>query len=158
MFQIVWLILRRNRRYIGTNGLLCDQIIGLRKIHFPTVFPDYKRKVPFGSGATVFYNYLDFAFRNDTSSTFQIKVWLEEEHLFGEIRCENTLHLSYSVIQKNHRFVRENGIIYRENELWVRETDVESSETMTEKLLFWNHVEVLYDVTDIPGIEIIEVK
>lgn len=133
-------------------------VITERHRHATDPFPDYKRKVPFGTGATVFYNYLDFAFRNETSSTFQIKVWLEKEHLFGEIRCEKNLPFSYSVIQKKHRFVRENGIIFRENEVWSRETDVESSKTVSETLLFTNHVEVLYDVTDIAGIEISEVK
>ncbi len=129
-----------------------------RHRHATDPFPDYKRKVPFGTGATVFYNYLDFAFRNETSSTFQIKVWLEREHLCGEIRCEKNLPFSYSVIQKKHRFVRENGIIYRENEVWCRETDAESLTTVSETLLFTNHVEVLYDVTDIAGIEIFEAE
>ncbi len=36
--QAVWLISGRNQRLIGTNGLLCEQITELRKIHCPIDF------------------------------------------------------------------------------------------------------------------------
>ncbi|MCD4707732.1 MAG: VanW family protein [Candidatus Sabulitectum sp.] len=115
-------------------------------------FPDYRRTVPFGTGATVFYNYLDFAFRNDSSLRFQMKVWVEDEFLRGEIRCEKELPVSYSIVERNHRFVMENGKVYRENELWRIETAARTSGIVSRKFLFRNHVEVLYDVSGIPGI------
>ncbi|MCK5841933.1 MAG: VanW family protein [Candidatus Sabulitectum sp.] len=123
-----------------------------RHRHSTDPFPDYKRIVPFGTGATVFYNYLDLAFRNNTSSCFQLKIWLDDEYLCGEIRCREALPVAYSIVEKNHRFIRENGIVYRENELWRIETDRESSRILSEKLLFKNHVEVLYDVSSVPGL------
>lgn len=56
----------------------------------------------------------------------------------------------------NSSFVRENGTVYRENELWRIATDTETSRRLSEKLLFRNHVEVLYDVSKIPDIEVEE--
>ncbi|MEA3267061.1 MAG: vancomycin resistance protein, partial [Candidatus Fermentibacteria bacterium] len=100
--------------------------------------------------------YIDFASRNNTSSSFQLKLWLDDEYLCGEIRCREALPVAYSIVEKNHRFVRKNGIVYRENELWRIETDRESSRILSEKLLFKNHVEVLYDVLSIPDIEVEE--
>ncbi len=127
-----------------------------RHRHSTDSFPDYKRTVPFGTGATVFYNYIDLAFRNNTSSSFQLKIWLDDEYLCGEIRCREELPIAYSIVEKNHRFVRENGIVYRENELWRIEIDRESSRILSEKLLFKNHVEVLYDVSNIPDVKVEE--
>ncbi|MEQ6377427.1 VanW family protein [Bacillaceae bacterium S4-13-56] len=48
-------------------------------------FPDSGRVLPFGSGASVFYNYIDLRFYNPTEQTFQIKVWLTDKHLKGAI-------------------------------------------------------------------------
>lgn len=123
-----------------------------RHRHSTDPFPDYKRMVPFGTGATVFYNYIDLAFRNNSISSFQLKIWLDDEYLCGEIRCREALPVAYSIVEKKHRFVRENGIVYRENELWCIETDHESSRILSEKILFKNHVEVLYDASSIPGL------
>lgn len=127
-----------------------------RHRHSTDPFPDYKRTVPFGTGATVFYNYLDLAFRNDSPDSFQLKIWVDEEYLCGEIRTMEALPVVYSIVERKHRFVRENGTVYRENELWRIETDTETSRMLSEKLLFKNHVEVLYDVSKIPDIEVEE--
>ncbi len=59
-----------------------------RHRHSIDPFPDYRRTVPFGTGATVFYNYLDYMFKNSTTGRFQVRVWLDENNLRGEIRCE----------------------------------------------------------------------
>ncbi|MCD4701870.1 MAG: VanW family protein [Candidatus Aegiribacteria sp.] len=119
-------------------------------------FPDYRRTVPFGTGATLFYNYLDFMFRNSTPWRFQLKTWVDESSLQGEIRSEVVPPGKFVVEERDHRFIRVNGTVYRENELWRIETDSASSEIVTEELLMKNHAEVLYDVSEIPGIEVIE--
>ena len=36
------------------------------------MFPDYGRKVPFGCGTSIMYNYLDYRFKNNTDSAFQL--------------------------------------------------------------------------------------
>jgi len=119
-------------------------------------FPDYRRTVPFGIGATVFYNYLDLIFKNNTPWCFQIKVWVDEHNLQGEIRCGQKLPRRISVEERKHRFVRIEGTVYRENELWRIETDTLTSEVVSEELIMKNHAEVRYDVTEIPGIKVIE--
>ncbi len=119
-------------------------------------FPDYRRTVPFGTGATVFYNYLDFMFKNNTPWRFQVKTWVDEQNLQGEILCEQNLPRRFSVEERHHRFIRINGTVFRENELWRIESDSVTSETVAEELLMKNCAEVRYDVTEIPGICIIE--
>ena len=119
-------------------------------------FPDYRRTVPFGTGATVFYNYLDLMFVNNTPWRFQLKTWVDESRLQGEIRSDRVLPRRFIVEERKHRFVRINGLVYRENELWRIETRSETSEIIAEELIMKNHAEVRYDVSEIPGIEVIE--
>ena len=42
--------------------------------HSFDVFPDVNRKLPFGSGATLSYNYIDLQFKNPTKHNYQIKL------------------------------------------------------------------------------------
>lgn len=155
----------------GTGGGLCQlsNLLHWMILHTPLTvterhrhdfdpFPDYRRTVPFGSGATVFFNYLDFMFRNDTENVFQVRTWLDDTYLHGEIRAERELPFCRTIRERNHRFVRIQGEVYRENELWQIITDSETSEKVSEELLFRNRSEVLYDTSAIPGIEVIELS
>lgn len=81
-------------------------------------FPDDGRVLPFGSGATVFWNYRDYVFRNDTDATWQLRLWLDDKQLHGELRADRPPTRKYRVFERGHRFVRRGGVVYRENELW----------------------------------------
>ena len=81
-------------------------------------FPDDGRVVPFGSGATIFYNYIDYQFTNSTSHTFQLLFWLDEKCINGDLRIDAELPYKYHVFEKNHRFVKVGESFYRRNELW----------------------------------------
>ena len=81
-------------------------------------FPDDGRVVPFGSGATIFYNYIDYQFRNDTPHTYQLLFWMDQKCINGDLRVDMDLPYKYHVFERNHHFVKENGSFYRRNELW----------------------------------------
>ena len=81
-------------------------------------FPDDGRILPFGSGATVFYNYRDYQFKNNTEHTFQINLWLSGKCLEAELRIDEELDFAYTVYEKHHQFLRMNGEFYRKNEIW----------------------------------------
>jgi len=110
-------------------------------------FPDYRRTVPFGTGATVFYNYLDFMFRNCLEQPFQILVRVGERHLHGEVRCLNPLSAEYSIEETDHRFVRREGAVYRENRLWRVQKDPETGKPLLRELLMENCARVRYDTS-----------
>lgn len=107
-------------------------------------FPDDRRVLPFGSGATIFYNYVDYRFRNDTPHTFQLRLWLSEKHLHGELRADRWLEHSYHVYEKEHDFIRENGKFFRKNEIWRRVMLASGGETVREEFICRNHAEVKY--------------
>ncbi|MCX6716212.1 MAG: VanW family protein [Candidatus Taylorbacteria bacterium] len=55
-----------------------------RMHHSRDVFPDNERTIPFGSGATIFYNLIDLKVRNTSKYPIQLKLWLSESQLKGQ--------------------------------------------------------------------------
>lgn len=98
-----------------TGGGLCQlsNLIYWMTLHTPLavterwrhnydVFPDSGRTQPFGSGATVSYNYIDLQIRNDTQVNYQLRVWLDDQNLYGEWRsCQSPIG-SYEVYEREH--------------------------------------------------------
>jgi len=81
-------------------------------------FPDDGRVLPFGSGATVFYNYRDYQFTNNTKYTFQLNLWFSEKCLEGDLRINEQLDFAYHVFEKNHQFIKQGDVYFRKNEIW----------------------------------------
>jgi vancomycin resistance protein VanW len=114
-------------------------------------FPDDNRVLPFGSGAGVFYNYIDLRFFNPTDLTFQIRLWLTGEHLKGAIYSDREMPHSYHLFEKNHRFLHENGKNFRENEIWREVLDRRTGNRVAEELIVKNFAEVKYELNFIAG-------
>jgi vancomycin resistance protein VanW len=115
----------------GIGGGICQisNLIHWLVIHSPLTvteryhhsfdpFPDDGRVLPFGSGATVFYNYRDYQFTNNTHHIFQIKLWFSDKCLEGELRMNAELDYGYHIIEKEHQFVQIDGKFFRKNEIW----------------------------------------
>lgn len=81
-------------------------------------FPDDGRVLPFGSGATIFYNYIDYQFTNLTPHIFQLNFWFTEKCIEGELRCSEELEYAYHVFEQNHAFVKIEDKYFRRNEIW----------------------------------------
>lgn len=109
-------------------------------------FPDESRVLPFGSGAGVFYNYIDLRFFNPTDTTFQIKLWLTEQHMKGSILSDREPPYSYHVFEKNHRFLKQDGVNFRENEIWREVIDRRTGNKISEELIVRNFAEVKYEL------------
>lgn len=125
------MLLSNGRALEGVGGGLCQiaNLIHWLCLHSPLTvterhhhsfdpFPDQGRVVPFGSGATIFYNYVDYQFKNNTNQVFQLLFWLDDKCVNGDLRTDAELPYKYHVFEKNHRFVRTDGEYYRQNELW----------------------------------------
>jgi vancomycin resistance protein VanW len=121
--------------------------IAERHHHSFDPFPDDRRVLPFGSGASVFYNYIDLRFYNPTDRTFQLRLWLTNEHLQGALLSDQEPPNSYSVFEKNHRFLNRDGKNYRENEIWREVRNRRTGNQLREELLVKNFSEVKYELT-----------
>lgn len=149
--------LSRGEVKTGVGGGLCQlaNLLFWMVIHTPMEiterhhhsfdpFPDEQRVLPFGSGASVFFNYVDLRFHNPTSHTFQLRVWLTDQHLKGSILCDHEWPYSYHIEERNHQFHSREDKNYRENEIWRNEIDKRTGLTRKAELIVHNYSEVKY--------------
>ena len=123
-----------------------------RSTHSFDPFPDERRSIPFGTGCAIFYNYVDFCFTNHTDYTFQLHLSIDEKDLKGHLTSDQMIEHNYKIFEKNHRFVREEGVIYRENEIWRKVLTRLVGEHLHDEFVKKNHVRVLYE----PDADVVE--
>jgi len=105
-----------------------------RRHHSRDSFPDSERSIPFGTGATIFYNLIDLKIKNTTPYPMQIKLWLSDNQIKGQILSVQPLKEKYHIKEKEHHFIQAPNGVYRYNEIW-RETLVDGNITKEEKLM-----------------------
>jgi len=113
------------------------------------LFPDFNRQIPFGTGTSIFYNYLDYRFKNNTDITFQLIVYTTEEYLCGELRSEKELPVSYHVKAENERFVKEGEDVFRLGEVYRITNDKKTGKVLSKELIRSNHAKTMYDTSNI---------
>lgn len=121
-------------------------VVTERHHHSFDPFPDSGRTLPFGSGASVFFNYVDLRFYNPTTISFQIKLWVTDKHLKGAIFANEEIQYTYHIEERNHQFLTKNAKNYRQNEIWRRTIDKVTGQLVNEELLIKNFSEVKYDI------------
>ena len=145
------LVIERGEPREGIGGGLCqlanlihwlalhsDLSITERHRHSFDIFPDDHRTVPFGSGATIVYNYKDLRIVNRTSATYQFKFQLDDEQLSGELLCSQKAVREYEVEERDHAFINVGDDLYRRNSLYRHCLDTQTGERSS-SLLFHNH-------------------
>jgi vancomycin resistance protein VanW len=153
------LILKYGEADVGVGGGVCQlsNLLYWMALHTPLTvverhhhsfdaFPDMLRVLPFGTGACVFYNYVDLRLHNSTDLTFQILVRVTDQHLQGAIHADREWSKRYRVTERNHRFVTQGDKRFRANEVWRLHLDRASGETVVEEQLMRNFCEVKYDL------------
>ena len=118
--------------------------------HSDALFPDERRRVPFGTGTSVSYNNIDYRFRNNTDQDVQILVWIEDGELLGELRSEREFPYRYKLIEENHHFKKEGDKYYRISQVYRLVIDRATNEVLNKELILDNHSAVLYDYSLIP--------
>lgn len=94
-----------------------------RHRHETDLFPDDERRVPFGMGATVFYNYRDLQFRNTLTLPVMLRVSVERPNLCGAFYSSTEVAFDVKIIETAHRFFRrDDGTVWRENRVAKRVT------------------------------------
>lgn len=114
------------------------------------LFPDCARSVPFGTGTSIAYNYLDYRFRNDTDNTYQLLISVTPTELCGELRAAQPQPSSYRIYTENERFVEEAGKTYRTGEVYRDRLNADGM-VAEHTLLRRNHAEVMYELPATDG-------
>jgi vancomycin resistance protein VanW len=153
------MLLKNGQVMEGIGGGLCQlsNLLHWMALHSPLTiieryhhsvdaFPDSHRTLPFASGATVFYNYLDLQVYNPTDHTVQLYLWLTDTQLKGELRSTSILGCKYHILEREHCFVRSgSGQIYRYNQLYRQ--CITAGILQSESMLFDTLAPVAYEIS-----------
>ena len=122
--------------------------------HSDALFPDERRRVPFGTGTSVCYNNIDYRFQNTTDQNVQILVWVEDGELCGELRSEKPFPNRYKLVEENNHFRKEGDTFYRISQVYRLVIDRETNQEIDKELILDNHSKVMYDYSLIPAEQI----
>jgi vancomycin resistance protein VanW len=155
------LVIERGEPREGIGGGLCqlanlihwlalhsDLTVTERHRHSFDIFPDDHRTVPFGSGATIVYNYKDLRLTNHTRQTYQLKFELDDARLSGVLYCSHKPVREYQVEERDHGFVNVGDKLYRRNTLYQHCQDTHNGERKS-SLLFHNYCLCRYAVDEV---------
>ena len=147
----------------GIGGGLCNlaNLLHLLIVHSPmeiTEFhahsdaldPDKGKRKPFANGTSVQYNHQDYRFKNSTNQIIQLRTWVENEILFGELRSEAQFPFIYQIVEENHHFKKEGEHYYRHSMIYREKLDRVTEQTLEKELVLKNHSKVMYDPDLIP--------
>ena len=118
------------------------------------LFPDHGRQIPFGTGTSISYNYIDYRVKNETSNTYQLRLHVDDEYLCGELRAVEQLPHTFHIHAEGEYFSRENGVVYRNGEVYRDTIDRNTGECVDSQLIRTNHARVMYECP--PDLEIQE--
>ncbi|PZM85766.1 vancomycin resistance protein [Candidatus Gracilibacteria bacterium] len=152
------ILISRGKVKVGVGGGICQlgnllywmflhtnvEIIE-RKHHSYDIFPDSGRVLPFSSGATLFYNYVDLKIKNTLDYPIQIKLWLDEKYLKGQILSDFPRQEKISVFEEFHSFVLYKNKFFRYN---IIKKSIKKDENIKIEEISENFCPVLYEITE----------
>lgn len=125
--------------------------------HSDALFPDEQRRVPFGTGTSIFYKNVDYRFQNTSNQNVQLLLWVNDGDLCGELRSETPFPYRYKIQEENNHFVKEKDTYYRISQIYRVTIDRKTGEEIARELILDNHSEVMYDAALIPQDQIAKV-
>lgn len=131
-----------------SNQLYLLALLGGMKIverhrHALDLFPDKQRTVPFGCGATVFYNYADLRFENPLSQPVLLSLTVSGNELRGALHALVDPGWRAEIDETHHRFYRDRLGWMRENRI-RRRIVLSSGELLLDEEVAHNRARVLY--------------
>ena len=118
-----------------------------RHRHALDLFPDHQRTVPFGCGATVFYNTADLRIQNPLAQPVIVDLRVVDGELTGALRTQGDPGVRVEVYEVDHCYSREAGHWYRQNRIRRRFTDARGRVVLDQEELR-NRGRVMYDIDE----------
>lgn len=154
-------VIEKNQIIPGMGGGLCNlaNTINLLALHSPLTVTEFHKhsdalacdighRVPLSAGTSIFYNYVDYRFKNTTDQDVQLLVWVADGQLHGELRSARPFPYRYALSEDDHHFRREGGKYYRLSKIYK---DTYDGDQLIDHTLIWdNHSEVMFPPEMIP--------
>ncbi|MHA7281523.1 VanW family protein [Arthrobacter sp. TMS2-4] len=109
------------------------------------LFPDYNRQIPWGTGTSIAFNYLDYQVENRTDRTFQFRTRTTDEYLSGELRVDRELPMKFHIREHDAYFYEEGDDVFRHNRITRIERDRRTGQVVSSALILENDGKVAYD-------------
>jgi vancomycin resistance protein YoaR len=103
--------------------------------------------VPFGCGATVFYNWADLRFANPLDVPVALRLRVEAGVLVGELRAAEPIDVRAEVYEVDHRFFADGGAWWRENRIRRRILRASDGALLVDHEVAHNLARVAYEPT-----------
>ena len=122
------------------------------------LFPDFGRQIPFGTGTSISYNYIDYRVKNETANTYQLRLWVDGEYLCGELRAAELQPHTFHIHAENEYFSRERqrvgeasaegmgDAVYRNGQVYRDVIDRVSGRHLESQLIRTKHAKVMYEL------------
>ncbi|RCX12193.1 vancomycin resistance protein VanW [Anaerobacterium chartisolvens] len=157
------LVISNGRAASGVGGGMCQltNLIHWMVLHTPMkiiehhhhddidLFQDFNRQIPFGTGTSIVYNYLDYRFINNTHRIYQLITYTTDEYLCGEMRSNSIQTEKYHIFVEDEHFEREGNDVFRCGKVYRSQIDVRSGSIIEKALLKSNHAKVMYDTSNL---------
>lgn len=156
-------VIINNKVQAGLGGGLCNlaNTLNLLIMHSPlevtelhthsdALSPDHGKRVPFGTGTSISYNYVDYRFKNTTNQNVQILIWVENNYLNAELRSEKPFDYKYELSEENHHFTKINGKFYRKSKVYKNTVNPSDNKIIDKQLVYDNKSKVMFDYDLIP--------
>ncbi len=154
------LVLDKGRPSRGVGGGLCQMANGLfwlalhselkvteRHHHSLDLFPDDHRQVPFGTGASIVYNFKDLRILNPGTRRYQWKVQVEPEFLVVQLRSDSAPSHRYEIREADHQFMPKPEGLFRQNSI-LREKRDGTGNVLSVETLFQNFAKCQYTLQE----------
>jgi len=128
-------------------ALHCELAVVERHRHSFDLFPDEERRIPFGTGATVVYNYKDLRLSNPTDFVFQFRMRLGASVLGVQLFCSSAPTHRFELEERNPRFERIGGDYFRSNEI-LRKKWTSTNERAGEEVILRNYCRCRYQPSE----------
>lgn len=161
-------VINKNKIEPGRGGGLCNlaNTINWLVLHSPldiielhhhsdSLSPVKGDRIPFSSGTSVNYNYIDYQFKNNTDQSFQMLFWVENDKLYGELRSLKEFPYEYELVEEDHHFKKSNDKYYHKSKIYRLIKDKNGEEETKKELILDNKSLVMYDYDLIPEEEIV---
>lgn len=107
-----------DRAEVGIGGGMCQftNLLHWMALHSPLtisehhhhsgldLFPDFKRQIPFGTGTSIIWNFLDYRLTNETDQTYQFRVSVDDDYLRGQLRSDESWPYKYHIGEEDAYF------------------------------------------------------
>ncbi len=123
-----------------------DMTVTERHRHSFDLFPDDARFIPFGTGATVVFNFKDLRFKNETNASYQFNFSLSDSHLRAQLLGSSQPPHHVRIIEREHKFTDTKEGLFRSNAIFKQ--ILHNGQTIKESLLFQNYCKCQYSLAE----------